>query len=73
MPAIEVRDLLPPAITLPHEVIDFAVSQHLEEFGKSSLVARTWSSTEADQARSATWTGLSSTATGAVWILAEAI
>ena len=42
MPAIEVRDLLPPAITLPHEVIDFAVSQHLEEFGKSSLVARTW-------------------------------
>jgi hypothetical protein len=41
MPAIEVPDPLPPAITLPREVIEFAVSQHLEEFGESSLVART--------------------------------
>ena len=42
MPGIEVPDPLPPAITLPREVIEFAVSQHLEEFGESSLVARTW-------------------------------
>jgi hypothetical protein len=42
MPAIRVPDPLPPAITLPREVIEFAVSQHLEEFGESSLVARTW-------------------------------
>jgi hypothetical protein len=35
-------DPLPPAITLPHEVIEFAISQHLEEFGESSLVAHTW-------------------------------
>jgi hypothetical protein len=42
MPAIEVPDPLPPAITLPREVIEFAVSQHLEQFGESSLVARTW-------------------------------
>jgi hypothetical protein len=42
VPAIEVPDPLPPAITLPREVIEFAVSQHLEEFSESSLVARTW-------------------------------
>lgn len=42
MPAIEVPDPLPPAITLPREVIEFAISQHLEEFGEHSLVARTW-------------------------------
>ena len=42
MPAIEVPDPLPPAITLPREVIEFAISQHLEEFGKGGLVARTW-------------------------------
>jgi hypothetical protein len=42
MPAIEVPDPLPPAITLPRKVIELAVSQHLEEFGESSLVARTW-------------------------------
>jgi hypothetical protein len=40
MPAIEVPDPPPPAITLPREVIEFAVSQHLEEFGESNLVAR---------------------------------
>ena len=42
MPAIEIPDPLPPAITLPREVIEFAISQHLEEFGEHSLVARTW-------------------------------
>jgi hypothetical protein len=42
MPAIPIPDPLPPAITLPREVIDFAVEQHLEEFGEDSLVARTW-------------------------------
>ena len=42
MPAIEVPDPLPPAITLPREVIEFAISQHLDEFGEHSLVARTW-------------------------------
>ena len=35
MPAIEIPDPLPPAITLPREVIEFAISQHLEEFGAS--------------------------------------
>jgi hypothetical protein len=42
MPAIEIPDPLPRAITLPREVIEFAISQHLEEFGEHSLVARTW-------------------------------
>ena len=42
MPTIEIPDPLPPAITLPREVIEFAISQHLAEFGESSLVARTW-------------------------------
>ena len=42
MPAIEIPDPLPPAITLPREVLEFAISQHLEQFGESSLVARTW-------------------------------
>lgn len=42
MPTIEVPAPLPPAITLPREVIEFAISQHLEEFGEFSLVARTW-------------------------------
>jgi len=42
MHAIEVPDPLPPAITLPREVIEFAISQLLSEFGESSLVARTW-------------------------------
>jgi len=35
-------DWLPPAITLTCEVIEFAVNRHLEEFGESCLVARTW-------------------------------
>jgi hypothetical protein len=42
MPAIEIPDPLPCAIILPREVLEFAVSQHLEEFGESSLVANTW-------------------------------
>jgi hypothetical protein len=42
MPAIEIPDPLPPAITLPREVIEFAIGQHLGEFGEHSLVARTW-------------------------------
>jgi hypothetical protein len=42
MPATQVPDPLPPAITPPREAIEFAVSQHLEEFGESSLVAHTW-------------------------------
>jgi hypothetical protein len=42
MPAIETPDPLPPSITLPREVVEFAISQHLAEFGEHSLVARTW-------------------------------
>jgi hypothetical protein len=42
MPAIEIPDPLPPAIALPREVIEFAISQHLADFGEHSLVARTW-------------------------------
>jgi len=42
MPAIEIPDPLPPAITLPCEGIEFAISQHLAELGEHSLVARTW-------------------------------
>jgi hypothetical protein len=42
MPAMQVPNPLPPTITLPREAIELAVSQHLEEFGESSLVANTW-------------------------------
>lgn len=42
MTAIEIPDPLPPAITLPREALEFAISQHLEEFGESGLIARTW-------------------------------
>jgi hypothetical protein len=42
MPSIEIADPLPSAITLPRQVIQFAISQHLAEFGEHSLVARTW-------------------------------
>ncbi len=42
MPAIEIPDPLPPAITLPRTVVEFAIEQHLEELGDSGLVARTW-------------------------------
>ncbi len=39
MPAMDIPDPLPPAITQPHTVIEF---QDLEEFGDTALVARTW-------------------------------
>jgi hypothetical protein len=42
MPAIDIPDPLPPAITPPRTVIEFLVDQDLEEFGDTSLVARTW-------------------------------
>jgi hypothetical protein len=42
MPAIDIPDPLPPAVTPPRTVIEFLINQHLEEFGDSSLVARTW-------------------------------
>ncbi len=42
MPAIEIPDPLPPGITLPREVVEFALDKDLEEFGASGLVARTW-------------------------------
>src|SRR5579862_6562197 len=42
MPAIDIPDPLPPAITPPRTVIEFLVDQDLEEFGDSGLVARTW-------------------------------
>jgi len=40
--AIVIPDPLPPAITPPREVIEFAISQHLAEFGENSLLVRTW-------------------------------
>ena len=42
MPAIDIPDPLPPAITPPRTVIEFLVDQDLEEFGDTGLVARTW-------------------------------
>jgi hypothetical protein len=42
MLAIDIPDLLPPAITPPRTVIEFLVDQDLEEFGNTGLVARTW-------------------------------
>jgi hypothetical protein len=42
MPAINIPDPLPSAITPDRQVIEFAVEQDLEEFGENSLVARTW-------------------------------
>lgn len=42
MPSIEIPDPLPPAIVLPRKVIKLAISQHVAEFGKHSLVERTW-------------------------------
>jgi hypothetical protein len=65
MRAIEVPDPLPPAITLPREVIEFAISQHLESSASTawSHAPGSGSFTEADQARSVIWIGRSSTAT----------
>jgi len=42
MPAIEIPDPLPTAITPPRTVIEFLIGQHLGEFGDTGLVARTW-------------------------------
>ena len=42
MTAIAIPDPLPPAITLPREVLEFAITEHLKQFGESGLVARTW-------------------------------
>jgi hypothetical protein len=42
MPAIDIPDPLPPAITPDREVIEFLIERHLHEFGDNSLVARTW-------------------------------
>src|ERR1700684_2072944 len=42
MPAIDIPDPLPPAITPPRTVIEFLVDQDLEEFGDTGLVAHTW-------------------------------
>jgi hypothetical protein len=42
MTAIAIPDPLPPAIALPREVLEFAIAEHLKQFGESSLVARTW-------------------------------
>lgn len=42
MPAIDIPDPLPPAITPPRAVIEFLISQDLDEFGATGLVARTW-------------------------------
>ncbi len=42
MPAIDIPDPLPPAITPPRSVIEFLIDEDLEEFGDTSLVALTW-------------------------------
>jgi hypothetical protein len=42
MPAIDIPDPLPPAITPDREVIEFLIERHLQEFGDGGLVARTW-------------------------------
>lgn len=42
MTAIVIPDPLPPTITLPREVLEFAITEHLKQFGESGLVARTW-------------------------------
>ena len=42
MPAMDIPDPLPPAITPPRTVIEFLADQDLKEFGDTGLVARTW-------------------------------
>jgi hypothetical protein len=42
MPAIDIPDPLPPAITPPRSVIEFFIDEDLGEFGDDTLVARTW-------------------------------
>jgi hypothetical protein len=41
MPAIDIPDSLPPAITPPRTVIEFLIDQDLDEYGDARLVART--------------------------------
>ena len=41
MPAIDIPDPLPPAITPPRTVIEFLIDQDLHEYGDACLVART--------------------------------
>ncbi len=66
MPAIDIPDLLPSAITPPRTVIEFLVARDLDEYGDACLVARTchWVLHGLDPSRSAVWTGRNSTATG---------
>ncbi len=63
MPAIDIPDPLPPAITPPRTVIEF---QDLDEYGDACLVARTchWVLHGLTPSRSAAWTGRNSTPTG---------
>jgi hypothetical protein len=42
MPAIDIPDPLPPALTPPRTVIEFLIDQDLDEYGETGLVARTW-------------------------------
>jgi hypothetical protein len=42
IPAIDIPDPLPPAITMHSTVIEFLIDQDLDEYGDTSLVARTW-------------------------------
>ena len=41
MPAIDIPDPLPPAITPPRTVIEFLIDKDLDEYGGACLVART--------------------------------
>ena len=42
MRVIGISNLLPPAITVSRTVIAFHIDQHLDEYGDTGLVARTW-------------------------------
>jgi len=41
MPALDIPDSLPPAITRPRSVIEFLIVQALDAYGDACLVART--------------------------------
>ncbi len=41
MPAIDIPDPLPPAITPPRTVIEFLIDKDLDEYGDTRVVART--------------------------------
>ena len=66
MPAIDIPDPLPPAITPPRTVIEFLIDQDLDEYGDACLspAPATGSCTDLDPSRSAAWTGRNSTPTG---------